>query len=134
MNRHAAISFVIAGSLFLTAFTAVACKSDESQAPASGAPATPALSPEAAAAAAANADNPFFKPYGTPFNVPPFDLIKNDHFLPAIRAGIPRGLSGEGKIRIFNVAGELVREYDTGGLRSLGRESSCASDATNAVV
>jgi peptidyl-dipeptidase Dcp len=35
-------------------------------------------------------DNPFFKPYGTPFNVPPFDLIKNEHFLPAIEEGIRR--------------------------------------------
>ena len=88
MTRHAAISLVLAGSLFLAAFAAVSCKPDESQAPASGAPATPALSPEAAASAAANADNPFFKPYGTPFNVPPFDLIKNEHFLPAIEQGI----------------------------------------------
>ncbi|MGQ9673888.1 MAG: hypothetical protein ACUVV5_12310, partial [Candidatus Aminicenantales bacterium] len=35
-------------------------------------------------------DNPFFKPYPTPFNVPPFDLIKNEHFLPAIEEGIKR--------------------------------------------
>ncbi len=36
------------------------------------------------------ADNPFFKPYRTPFNVPPFHLIKNEHFLPAIEEGIKR--------------------------------------------
>jgi peptidyl-dipeptidase Dcp len=36
------------------------------------------------------ADNPFFKPYGTRFNVPPFQLIKNEHFLPAIEEGIKR--------------------------------------------
>jgi len=36
------------------------------------------------------AGNPFFKPYATPFRVPPFDLIKNEHFLPAIEAGIKR--------------------------------------------
>lgn len=42
------------------------------------------------AAAAADADNPFFKPYGTPFNVPPFDLIRTEHFLPAIQEGIRR--------------------------------------------
>lgn len=36
------------------------------------------------------ADNPFFKPYQTPFNVPPFQLIKNEHFLPAIEEGIKR--------------------------------------------
>ena len=45
---------------------------------------------EADAAVAANPDNPFFKPYGTPFNVPPFDRIKNEHFLPAIKEGIRR--------------------------------------------
>ena len=31
---------------------------------------------------------PFFQPYNTPFNVPPFDLIKNEHFKPAILEGI----------------------------------------------
>jgi hypothetical protein len=36
------------------------------------------------------AENPFFKPYQTPFNVPPFHLIKNEHFLPAIEEGIKR--------------------------------------------
>ncbi len=36
------------------------------------------------------AGNPFFKPYGTPFDVPPFDRIKNEHFLPAIKEGIVR--------------------------------------------
>ncbi len=35
-------------------------------------------------------DNPFFSPYGTPFNTPPFDRIRNEHFLPAIREGIRR--------------------------------------------
>jgi peptidyl-dipeptidase Dcp len=37
-----------------------------------------------------SSDNPFFKPYQTPFNVPPFNLIKTAHFLPAIREGIKR--------------------------------------------
>ena len=35
-------------------------------------------------------DNPFFKPYGTPFDVPPFDRIRNEHFLPALEEGIAR--------------------------------------------
>lgn len=35
-----------------------------------------------------NKDNPFFKEYKTPFQVPPFDEIKLEHFLPAIEAGI----------------------------------------------
>ncbi len=32
--------------------------------------------------------NPFFEAYDTPFEVPPFDKIKNEHFAPAIRQGI----------------------------------------------
>lgn len=32
--------------------------------------------------------NPFFQPYDTPFNVPPFDKIKNEHFKPALLEGI----------------------------------------------
>ncbi|MCB1050720.1 MAG: M3 family metallopeptidase [Acidobacteria bacterium] len=34
------------------------------------------------------APNPFFEEYKTPFGVPPFDLIKNEHYLPAFRAGM----------------------------------------------
>ena len=33
-------------------------------------------------------NNPFFKEYTTPFQVPPFNEIKLEHFLPAIDAGI----------------------------------------------
>jgi peptidyl-dipeptidase Dcp len=32
--------------------------------------------------------NPFFEPYNTPFNVPPFDRINNSHYMPAIEEGI----------------------------------------------
>lgn len=32
--------------------------------------------------------NPFLMQYNTPFNVPPFDKIKNEHYLPAIKEGI----------------------------------------------
>jgi peptidyl-dipeptidase Dcp len=35
-----------------------------------------------------SADNPFFKKYDTKFNVPPFEKIKPEHFLPAIKEGI----------------------------------------------
>ncbi len=70
----------------LIAIAAIACKNDDTKAP--------EISKEALAAAdaavAANPDNPFFKPYGTPFNVPPFDRIKTEHFLPAIQEGIRR--------------------------------------------
>ncbi|WP_299008432.1 M3 family metallopeptidase [uncultured Shewanella sp.] len=35
-----------------------------------------------------NADNPFFKPYGTYYNIPDFDKIQTAHFQPAFEAGI----------------------------------------------
>jgi peptidyl-dipeptidase Dcp len=34
--------------------------------------------------------NPFFEAYNTPFEVPPFDKIRNEHFEPAIQEGIRR--------------------------------------------
>lgn len=33
-------------------------------------------------------ENPFFTEYTTPFQVPPFDLIKLEHYMPAIQEGI----------------------------------------------
>ncbi|MBI5402517.1 MAG: M3 family metallopeptidase [Ignavibacteriae bacterium] len=33
-------------------------------------------------------NNPLLKEYDTPFKVPPFEQIKNEHFLPALREGI----------------------------------------------
>lgn len=80
MIKHAAIIFIIG----LTLLPAMSCKKDTPDAPAA------ALDAAADAAALANPDNPFFKPYGTTFNVPPFDLIKTEHFLPAIEEGIRR--------------------------------------------
>jgi peptidyl-dipeptidase Dcp len=44
----------------------------------------------AAQAAAGTQENPFFSSYKTSFNTPPFDRIKNEHFLPAIKEGIRR--------------------------------------------
>ncbi len=41
-----------------------------------------------AAFVAAAEDNPFLNPYNTPFNVPPFDKIKVEHYLPALKQGI----------------------------------------------
>ncbi len=35
-------------------------------------------------------NNPLFLPYNTPFNVPPLDKIKPEHFLPALKEGILR--------------------------------------------
>ena len=77
MKRQAAIIIFALGLLWLPT---VSCKSE--------APPPPPAADAAAAAAAQG--NPFFAPYGTPFNVPPFDRIKTEHFLPAIEEGIRR--------------------------------------------
>lgn len=34
------------------------------------------------------ADNPFFQPYDTPFQIPPFNKIKNAHYMPAFEQGM----------------------------------------------
>ncbi len=44
----------------------------------------------AQAPAPSNPDNPFFQKWETPFETPPFDKIRNAHFLPAIREGMAR--------------------------------------------
>ena len=36
-------------------------------------------------------NNPLLQPFSTPFNTPPFHLIKNEHFLPAIKEAIKIG-------------------------------------------
>ena len=38
-------------------------------------------------------DNPFFSDFDTPYGVPPFHLIQNGHFAPAIEEGIERQLA-----------------------------------------
>lgn len=48
--------------------------------------------------AAAMADNPFFKPYDTAFEIPPFSEIKNEHYLPAFEQGMKDHLAEIDKI------------------------------------
>ncbi|MDR6969239.1 peptidyl-dipeptidase Dcp [Flavobacterium arsenatis] len=69
--------------------------------------------------------NPFFQPYDTPFNVPPFDKIKNEHFKPAILEGIkkheaeinliannPEAPTFDNTIVAMENAGELLSEVN----------------------
>ncbi len=44
------------------------------------------------------ADNPFFKPYNTPFDVPPFEKIMAKHYMPAFEKGIEEGKNDLEKI------------------------------------
>jgi peptidyl-dipeptidase Dcp len=67
--------------------------------------------------------NPFLTEYTTPFGVPPFDLIKNEHFIPATRAGFSEQLAEiegivenveaptfENTIVAYVLSGELLRK------------------------
>lgn len=70
--------------------------------------------------------NPFFQAYNTPFNVPSFDKIKNEHFKPAILEGIakhqaeidaiannPQPATFENTILAMENAGELLSNVNT---------------------
>ena len=60
--------------------------------------------------------NPFFQAYNTPFNVPPFDQIKNEHFKPAILVGIKRNAEEINAIANNPAApSSSVRASSTGG-------------------
>ena len=79
-------------------------------------------------------DNPFFaEKYNTPFEVPPFDEIDDEHFLPAIEEGIkrhkaeieaiinnPEEPTFENTIVAYDQAGEMLSRVNSvfGGLRS----------------
>ena len=67
--------------------------------------------------------NPFFSEYATPFGVPPFDLIENDHFIPAYKAGFseqmdeieaivsnPEAPTFENTVEAYVLSGELLRK------------------------
>ena len=68
-------------------------------------------------------ENPFFAEYDTPFGVPPFSEIKNEHLLPAIEKGIeeqtaqiaaivsnPEPADFENTIAAYDYSGELIRK------------------------
>ncbi len=57
---------------------------------AASASAQPAVRPVPAQAPAAASDNPLLQEWSTPFKVPPYNLIKPEHFLPAIKEGVAR--------------------------------------------
>jgi peptidyl-dipeptidase Dcp len=76
--------------------------------------------------APAFASNPFFTKYNTPYEVPPFHLIKNEHFKPAILEGIkqhqaeidaiiknPKAPTFENTIVTMEKSGELLSKAST---------------------
>lgn len=70
----------------------------------------------------AQTDNPFLKPYDTPFGIPPFHLITEDHYVPAYEEGIkqhkaeidalinnPEAPTFENTIVAYDNSGDLLR-------------------------
>jgi peptidyl-dipeptidase Dcp len=73
----------------------------------------------------ATEDNPFLSAFNTPFQVPPFDKIKEEHYLPAFKEGIkrqkkeieaivnnPEPPTFANTIETFDRSGSLVRDVD----------------------
>lgn len=73
--------------------------------------------------AALSAENPFFSPYTTPYNAPPFDKIKVEHYMPAFMKGIEQhdaeivaivadknAPTFENTIEALDFSGELLRK------------------------
>jgi len=91
-------------------------------------------------------DNPFFKPYNTPYDVPPFDKIKEEHYLPAFEKGLKEAyadikkitdnkqapnfantiealeFSGELLQRVSSVFFNLVSSNSTPGMQKIAQE------------
>ncbi len=92
--------------------------------------------------------NPFFSAYNTPFDVPPFEKIKNEHFIPAIKEGIieqktqieaishnPQPATFENTVAMLDRSGKLLGEVSrvfnilqgvitTDELQNLAKEAS----------
>ena len=46
------------------------------------------LTPQLATDVVAQESNPFLKPYTAKYEIPPFEEIKTEHFIPALKVGI----------------------------------------------
>ncbi|MFO7668262.1 MAG: M3 family metallopeptidase [Bacteroidales bacterium] len=86
--------------------------------------------------------NPFLTEYETPFGVPPFDIIENNHFLPAFREGISQqeteinaiianaeAPTFENTIAAFDISGEVLRKVGGVFYRLLSAETSDSLDS-----
>ena len=86
--------------------------------------------------------NPFLAEYQTPHGVPPFDLIKNEHFIPAFKEGIkqqeseikaiiknPEAPDFSNTIEAFDLSGELLRKADGVFYRLRSAETNDQIDA-----
>ena len=86
--------------------------------------------------------NPFLTEYTTPFGVPPFDLIENEHFIPAAKEGFseqdaeieaivnnPEAPTFENTIELFDQSGELLAKVNGVFEKLLSAETSKEIDS-----
>lgn len=91
--------------------------------------------------------NPFFTDYETPFGVPPFDAIENEHFIPAFEQGIAEHQSEidsitanaespdfENTIAALDNSGELLRKAGGVFYRLLSAETNDELDSIARVL
>ena len=91
--------------------------------------------------------NPFLTEYDTPFGVPPFDKIQNDHFIPAFNEGIrlqeteieviisnTDEATFQNTIEAFDLSGEMLRKAGGVFYRLLSAETSDEIDSIAKVL
>ncbi len=91
--------------------------------------------------------NPFLSEYNTPFGVPPFDLVKNEHYLPAFKEGIKQQEAEveaiiansetpnfENTIAALDQSGEILRKASGVFYRLLSAETSNELDSIARVL
>ena len=91
--------------------------------------------------------NPFLRDYDTPYEVPPFHLIKNEHFIPAFEAGIQEQEAEidaivtqsaepgfENTIAAFDLSGETLRKVGGVFYRLRSAETSDELDSIARVL
>jgi len=91
--------------------------------------------------------NPFLAEYDTPFGVPPFDQIHNEHYIPAFKEGIrlqeaeieaiiqnTREANFENTIEAFDLSGEVLRKAGGVFYRLLSAETSDELDSIAKVL
>ncbi|HEX7486089.1 MAG TPA: M3 family metallopeptidase [Vicinamibacterales bacterium] len=134
MLRRTALLLIVMLALVSPSWAQTAAVPAKPAAPAKTAPPARAAVPVKAQAPVAPAtDNPLLREWTTPFKVPPYQEIKPEHFLPAIKAGIaqnrkdidailnnPRPPTFANTIEALENAGELLSKVQGafGGLQS----------------
>lgn len=83
IKKHSSLKILLAGGLAV----ALAGCAEKAEEPA-GTETTAAPEPAVETPAMAAADNPFFTEWDTPYGIPPFDAIRNEHYKPAFDKAI----------------------------------------------